>query len=254
MDDLAAVRIAPKQGIERTTAGGRVVSVGMSPVIAIDGPSGSGKSSAARGVASRLGLRYLDTGAMYRAACWSAIHAGIDPADAPAVARHVRELDLTMGTDPEAPSVTVRGIDISEAIRQPEISASVSKVAVNLDVRAELIQRQRDLIAASGGIVVEGRDITTVVAPDADVRILLTASEEERLSRRDLQLGQGTLSAGDLRDQVVRRDQDDSTVAAFTTAADGVVELDSTGLNLEQVIDAISRLATAQSSSGAGND
>jgi len=231
-----------------------VGAVGTSPVIAIDGPSGSGKSSASRGVASRLGLRYLDTGAMYRAACWSAIDAGIDPADTPAVARHVRELDLTMGTDPEAPSVTVRGINISEAIRQPEISASVSKVAVNLDVRAELIQRQRDLIAASGGIVVEGRDITTVVAPDADVRILLTASEEERLSRRDLQLGQGTLSVGDLRDQVVRRDQDDSTVAAFTTAADGVVELDSTALSLEQVIDAISRLATAESSSGAGKN
>jgi cytidylate kinase len=230
-----------------------VGAVGTLPVIAIDGPSGSGKSSAARGVARRLGLRYLDTGAMYRAACWSVIDGGIDPADASAVARHVRELDLTMGTDPEAPSVTVRGVDISEAIRRPEISASVSKVAVNLDVRAELIQRQRDLIAASGGIVVEGRDITTVVAPDAEVRILLTASEEERLSRRDRQLGQGTLSAGELRDQVVRRDRDDSTVAAFTSAADGVVELNSTALNLEQVIDAISQLAAAASSPGAGN-
>ena len=227
-------------------------AVGASPVIAIDGPSGSGKSSAARGVAQRLGLRYLDTGAMYRAACWSVLDAGIDPADAPAVASHVRDLDLMMGTDPEAPSVAVRGQDVSAAIRRPEISASVSAVAVNLDVRAELIQRQRDLIAASGGIVVEGRDITTVVAPDADVRILLTASEEERLSRRDRQLGQGTLSAADLRDQVVRRDRDDSTVATFTTAADGVVELDSTALSLEQVIDAISRLATS-AASGAGD-
>jgi cytidylate kinase len=227
-----------------------VGAVGTSPVIAIDGPSGSGKSSAARGVARRLGLRYLDTGSMYRAACWSAIDVGIDPADALTVAHHVRELDLTMGTDPEAPSVAVRGIDISEAIRRPEISAAVSKVAVNLDVRAELIQRQRDVIAASGGIVVEGRDITTVVAPDADVRVLLTASEEERLSRRDRQLGQGTVSAGDLRDQVVRRDRDDSTVAAFTTAADGVVELDSTALSLEQVIDAISELVAAASSPG----
>ena len=228
-------------------------AVGASPVIAIDGPSGSGKSSAARGVARRLGLRYLDTGAMYRAACWSVIDAGIDPADAAAVARHVRDLDLTMGTDPEAPSVAVRGTDVSAAIRQPEISASVSKVAVNLDVRAELIQRQRDLIAASGGIVVEGRDITTVVAPDADVRILLTASEEERLGRRDRQLGEGTLSSTELRDQVVRRDRDDSTVAAFTKAAEGVVELDSTALNLEQVIDAISRLAATATSSGAAN-
>ena len=224
--------------------------VSRSPVIAIDGPSGSGKSSAARGVARRLGLRYLDTGAMYRAACWSVIEDGIDPADQETVARQVRDLDLIMGTDPEAPSVVVRGLDVSEAIRRPEISAEVSKVAVNLDVRAELIQRQRDLIAASGGIVVEGRDITTVVAPDADVRVLLTASEETRLSRRDRQLGEGTVSAGALRDQVVRRDRDDSTVAAFTNAADGVVELDSTELSLEQVIDAISRLAVAPASTG----
>jgi CMP/dCMP kinase len=231
-----------------------VGAVGTSLVIAIDGPSGSGKSSAARGVARRLGLRYLDTGAMYRAACWSAMDAGIDLDDGPAVASHVRDLDLTVGTDPEAPSVAVRGIDVSVAIRRPEISASVSKVAVNLDVRAELIQRQRDLIAASGGIVVEGRDITTVVAPEAGVRILLTASEEERLSRRDRQLGQGTVSTGELRDQVIRRDEDDSTVATFTTAADGVVELDSTALSLEQVIDVISRLARAASPSGAGND
>jgi CMP/dCMP kinase len=191
---------------------------------------------------------------MYRAACWSAMDAGIDLVDGPAVASHVRDLDLTVGTDPEAPSVAVRGIDVSVAIRRPEISASVSKVAVNLDVRAELIQRQRDLIAASGGIVVEGRDITTVVAPEAGVRILLTASEEERLSRRDRQLGQGTVSTGELRDQVIRRDEDDSTVATFTTAADGVVELDSTALSLEQVIDVISRLARAASPSGAGND
>jgi cytidylate kinase len=217
---------------------------GTSLVSAIDGPSGSGKSSAARGVARRLGLRFLDTGAMYRAACWSAIEDGLDPGAAASVARLVRDLELTIGTDPDHPTVAVNGIDVSDAIRRPEISASVSKIAVNLDVRAELIQRQRDIIQASGGIVVEGRDITTVVAPDADVRILLTASEEVRMNRRGSQLGEGAVSDSDLRDQVVRRDRDDSTVAAFTTAADGVVTLDSTGLTLEQVIDFIAQRAT----------
>nr|WP_269327833.1 (d)CMP kinase [Kineosporia mesophila] len=215
-------------------------------VIAVDGPSGSGKSSVSREVARRLGLEYLDTGAMYRAATWSVVEAGIDLADAAAVAEHVRNLDLTMATDPTAPGVRVAGHDVSAAIRETRISSIVSKVATNLDVRAEMLKRQRDLITAGRngthqGCVAEGRDITTVVAPDADVRLLLTASEEARLARRAKEL-HGSADAASVeatRDQIVRRDSDDSTVSNFEVAADGVMHLDSSALDFEQTVDAV---------------
>ena len=216
-------------------------------MIAIDGPSGSGKSSASRGVATRLRLRYLDTGAMYRAATWSAMAAGIDLSDIDAVAEHVRNLDLRIGTDPTAPTFSVGVRSVEEAIREPRISANVSVIATNLGVRAELIARQRAVIEQArtdgAGIVAEGRDITTVVAPDADVRVLLTASEDARLARRDAQLGSGTIDESDLRDQVLRRDRDDATVSSFHEAADGVVHVDSTHLDLDQVVDVICGLA-----------
>jgi cytidylate kinase len=215
-------------------------------VIAVDGPSGSGKSSVSREVARRLGLEYLDTGAMYRAACWSALEAGLDLDDTSTVAKHVRMLDLVMGTDPNAPGVRVSGREISAEIRETRISTAVSAVATNLDVRSELQQRQRELIDAArqgmhAGVVAEGRDITTVVAPDADVRILLTASEQARLGRRARQLhGSDDDDAVEAtRDQVLRRDADDSTVSDFHVAADGVLELDSSGLNLEQTVSAV---------------
>jgi cytidylate kinase len=216
-------------------------------VIAIDGPSGSGKSSASRGVATRLRLRYLDTGAMYRAATWSAMAAGIELTDVDAVAEHVRHLDLRIGTDPTAPTFAVGETTVDDAIREPRISATVSAIATNLAVRAELIARQRAVIERArvdgAGIVAEGRDITTVVAPDADVRVLLTASEDARLARRDAQLGSGTVDESDLRDQVLRRDRDDATVSSFHEAADGVVHVDSTHLDLDQVVDVICGLA-----------
>jgi cytidylate kinase len=219
---------------------------GRSLVIAIDGPSGSGKSSVSREVASRLGLEYLDTGAMYRAATWSALEAGIDLADEPAVAAHVIAFELQMGTDPAAPGVRVAGRDISAEIRETRISSQVSAVATNLDVRAELGRLQREAIEAArhgerGGIVAEGRDITTVVAPDADVRILLTASQEARLARRARELhGHADADAVEAtRDQVLRRDADDSTVSNFHVAADGVLELDSSGLDFEQTVGAV---------------
>jgi len=219
-------------------------------VIAIDGPSGSGKSSTSKAVACRLGLRYLDTGAMYRAATWSVLRGGLDPGDGDAVAEHVRALDLRMGLDPRAPTVHVGNTDVAAAIRAPAISASVSRIATNLAVRADLVARQQGLIAAAvqagQGIVAEGRDITSVVAPDAQVRVLLTASESARLARRDRQLGTGTVDATALRDQVLRRDRDDATVASFEEAGDGVVSIDSTGLTLEQVVDAICALARRQ--------
>ena len=152
----------------------------MSPVIAVDGPSGSGKSSVSRAVARSLGVGYLDTGAMYRALTWWCLARGIDLTDREAVARAGVDLPLEMGTDPAAPTVCVGGEAIDAAIRTTEVSTVVSTVATNLDVRAEMRRRQRALMheiaERTGGVVAEGRDITTVVAPDADVR-LLTASE-----------------------------------------------------------------------------
>lgn len=224
-------------------------------VIAIDGPSGSGKSSVSREVAARLGLAYLDTGAMYRAATWWCLHEGVSLTDTAAVAALVRGLPLEMGVDPAAPSVRVDGVDIDAAIRETAISSAVSAVATNLEVRAELGRLQREAIAAervpssfSGGrgVVAEGRDITTVIAPDADVRILLTASEEARLARRALDV-HGTDDAAAVRatrDQVLRRDADDSTVAAFRVASDGVATVDSSDLDFEQTVQAVLDVVT----------
>jgi cytidylate kinase len=215
-------------------------------VVAIDGPSGSGKSSVARGVAQRLGLRFVDTGAMYRALTWWALSRNVDLADTGRVAALARELPLQLGTDPADPHVLVDGVDVGEAIRTPDISAAVSAVATNLGVRDELVRRQRAL-AAQGGVVVEGRDITTVVAPDADVRVLLTASESARLARRALEM-HGTDDADALEathDLVVGRDAVDSTVATFTEAAEGVTLVDSSHLTLEQTIEAVLALVPA---------
>jgi cytidylate kinase len=222
------------------------VTVRRPLVVAIDGPSGSGKSSVSREVARRLGLEYLDTGAMYRAATWSALEAGIDLADEKAVAAHVDRFALEMGTDPAHPGVAVAGRNIAREIRETRISSQVSAVATNLEVRAELRRLQRELIdeaarGSRGGVVAEGRDITTVVAPDADVRILLTATEEARLARRAKELhGSADAEAVEAtRDQIVRRDADDSTVSSFHVAADGVLNLDSSHLDFEQTVTAV---------------
>ena len=213
--------------------------------IAIDGPSGSGKSSVSRAVARRLGVGYLDTGAMYRALTWWCLERDLDLTDAEAVAAAARELPLEIGTDPDAPTVSVGGTDVSAAIRTTEVSTAVSAVATNLGVRPVLQQLQRDLMARiadrTGGVVAEGRDITTVVAPDARVRVLLTASEDARLRRRSEEL-HGTTDASAVaatRDQVVRRDRDDSTVSTFTEAADGVVLVDTSELDLDASIEAV---------------
>ena len=211
-------------------------------VVAVDGPSGSGKSSVSREVARRLGLRYLDTGAMYRALTWWVLAQGVDPADQPAVARLARELPLEIGTSTESTLLTVDGRDLTAAVREPRISAAVSAIATNLDVRTELIRRQRGLIAAEDrGIVVEGRDITTVVAPDADARVLLTASEQARLARRALEVhGRDDDEAiAATRDHVVRRDAQDATVAEFLEAGLGVTVIDSSELSFEETVDAV---------------
>jgi len=214
-------------------------------VIAIDGPSGSGKSSVSRAVAQRLDLAYLDTGAMYRALTWWCAQRGVDLEDESAVARAAKDLPLHMGTDPFASSVQVAGVVIDEAIRTSEISESVSKVATNLEVRAELCDRQRALIAESvgnsGGVVAEGRDITTVVAPDADVRILLVANQAARLARRARELhGEADdVAVSATHDQIVRRDRDDSTVSQFMEAAPGVTLVDTSDLDLQQSVEAV---------------
>src|SRR5689334_24934119 len=141
-------------------------------LIAVDGPSGSGKSSTARGVATRLGLKYLDTGAMYRAVTWSALEAGLDLTDTATVAERARAVELGISTDPQLAHFTADGTDVTDAIRDPRISENVSKIATNLDVGQELIRRQRERIddaQPGGGIVVDGRDIATVVATDAEL-------------------------------------------------------------------------------------
>ncbi|MFD1506921.1 (d)CMP kinase [Georgenia yuyongxinii] len=229
-------------------------------VVAIDGPSGSGKSTVSRRVAAELGLAYLDTGATYRAATWWCLRRGVELSDTDAVAATVRDMPLEMVTDPARPRVVCDGEDITDAIRASALSAVVSQVATNLEVRAELCRLQRAEIEAEAtgapgsrsagrGIVAEGRDITTVVAPDADVRILLTADEQARLARRAKEL-HGTADAATIeatRDEVVRRDADDSTVSTFMTAADGVTTVDTSGYGVEETFHAVLAVIRAAS-------
>ena len=213
-----------------------IVRPGKPLVVAIDGPSGSGKSSVSKEVAHRLHLAYLDTGAMYRALTWYCLESGIDLADAAAVESASESLPLEVSTSPLEEFVRVGGVDVTAAIREPAISAAVSSVATTLGARTELIRRQRELIEKHHRrMVVEGRDITTVVVPQAEVRMLLTASEEARLRRRGIQLG-GSQTAEQLAAQVTQRDAKDSTVVNFTRAADGVVTLDSSDLDFEGTV------------------
>ncbi|MUL40746.1 (d)CMP kinase [Streptomonospora sp. PA3] len=207
-------------------------------VVAIDGPSGSGKSSTARGVASARGLRYLDTGAMYRAMTWWMQHHRIDIGDAAAVAEAAGRPDITMGTDPAAPTVRVDGTDVAREIRTQQVTAQVSAVSAVPAVRERLVAMQREIIAQarrSGGIVVEGRDITTVVAPDAPVKLYLTASAEARAHRRSGELSGSDVAA--IQADLARRDLLDSSRedSPLTRTADAL-ELETTGLGLDEVI------------------
>jgi CMP/dCMP kinase len=214
-------------------------------VVAVDGPSGSGKSSVSRAAARELGLGYLDTGAMYRAVTWWCLEEGVDLDDREAVAAAAREIPLEMGTDPSHPSVRVGGREIEDDIRTTRVSEAVSKVATNTLVRPLLQRLQHELMSRiaeqTGGVVAEGRDITTVVAPDADVRVLLTASVEARLRRRSKELhGHDADHAVEAtRDQIVRRDRDDSTVSDFMEAAEGVTLVDTSDLDFDQSVEAL---------------
>ncbi len=222
----------------------------MTLVIAMDGPSGSGKSSVSRGVARALGLRYLDTGAMYRAMTWWMLRAGVPVDDPAAVAARCGEPELVSGTDPSAPSIRVDGVDVSGPIRGQDVTAAVSAVAAVPAVRERLVALQRQIIGA-GGIVVEGRDIGTVVAPDAPVKIYLTASAEARARRRTKELTGATVAA--TQAAMARRDHLDSTREVNPlTLATGAVEIDTTDLTLDEVIAEVLRLARAADAVGPG--
>lgn len=195
------------------------------PVIAIDGPAGAGKSTVSRALADRLGIDRLDTGAMYRAVAWAAARDGVDPADAPTVAGLAGRLTMEVGE-----RVEVDGHDVTDAIRSPEVNRTVSVVSANPAVRSELVARQRRWVADRGAGVVEGRDIGSVVLPDADVKVYLTASAEERARRR----------SDEGADGVARRDRLDSSRAVSPLAvAEGAVVVDTTGRPVDDIVEEV---------------
>jgi cytidylate kinase len=220
--------------------------------VTLDGPSGTGKSSVARAVARRLGAAYLDTGAMYRAATVAVLDAGVDPEDAEAVAKVVASARIEVGTAADTELVRVDGADVAVRIRGPEVTRAVSAVSAVPAVRRRLVAQQRALVAGTDAVVVEGRDIGTVVLPDATVKIYLTAAPEARAERRALQLGLTTPEeiaelAADLR----RRDEYDSGRAdsPLRPAADAVI-VDSTDLVQEQTVERVVGLARSAVAAG----
>ncbi|MFE9694064.1 (d)CMP kinase [Micromonospora sp. NPDC005806] len=211
-------------------------------VVAVDGPSGSGKSTVSRRLAVSFGARYLDTGAMYRALTWAVLRSGVDLTDTESVTKVAGEVDLRIGTDPKGYGVTADGVDVAKAIRGPEVTGAVSAVAAVGAVRELLVARQRQVIAEAGRIVVEGRDIGSVVAPDADLKVYLTASEAARAQRRSAEdAADVAATAADL----ARRDKLDSTrkVNPLQQAADAVV-LDTTELGIDEVVARLRALLT----------
>ena len=207
-------------------------------VVAVDGPAGSGKSSVSKAAAVALGFAFLDTGAAYRALTWLGLERGIDLADAAAVVELLDTFHYT--TEVVGPGIVVHvgDADVTEAIREPRVTAAVSDVARIPEVRIALNDVFRRLIAATdrAGIVVEGRDITTVVAPDAAVRILLTADEDVRIARRSAELSPDAASTAS---QLIERDRRDAQVVDFLTAAPGVTTIDSTELDFGQTVQAV---------------
>ncbi len=213
-------------------------------VVAVDGPSGSGKSTVSRRLAGKLGGRYLDTGAMYRSITWAVLRSGVDPQDADAVAKVAAETQLEIGTDPVAPHFRADGVDVDTEIRGPEVTGAVSAVAAVPAVRAQLVEMQRAIIAGAGRIVVEGRDIGSVVAPDANLKVYLTASAAARAERRSAEAAADVdATAADL----ARRDRLDSTRATSPLKQAGdAVELDTTGMGIDEVVGKLHDLLEAR--------
>jgi cytidylate kinase len=216
-------------------------------VVAIDGPAGSGKSSVARAVAAQLGFGFLDTGASYRALTWWALDREIDLSDEDTVAGLLGSFTYSISLDPDHESFAVGDVDVTAKIRDPRISLAVSAVAQNLRVREWMKNSARDLAAHSGfpGIVAEGRDMTTVVFPDASTRILLTAREEVRIERRA-----GEFAGRDLAEttaSVRERDAKDSNVVDFFTPAPGVTVVDSSDISFSDTVSAIVDIVRAGS-------
>jgi len=208
-------------------------------IIAIDGPAGAGKSTVGRAVAERLGLDYLDTGAMYRAVTFAALRRGIDPTEADDVAVLAGAVEMTIDDS----SVVVDGVDATVEIRGREVTAAVSAVASNGRVRSELVQRQRTWVTAHGGGVVEGRDIGSVVFPDATLKLFVTASPRVRAERRVAEIGG---DVGEVEASIIERDRKDSTrsESPLTETADAIV-VDTTGMSIDDVVEHILGLMRA---------
>lgn len=211
-------------------------------VVAVDGPSGSGKSTVSRRLAAAVDAAYLDTGAMYRAATWAVLRAGADPADPAAVAKVVQEVTIRVGTDPADPHISVDAVAVDGLIRGPEVTGAVSAVAAVPEVRKLLVAHQQEIVAAAERIVVEGRDIGSVVVPAADLKVFLTASAAERARRRSVENAtEASATAADL----ARRDRLDSTRATDPLRrSDDAVELDTTALGIDEVVQMLREMIT----------
>ena len=207
----------------------------MSVIIAIDGPAGSGKSSVSKETARRLGCGYLDTGAAYRSLAWDCLDQGLDLEHADTITAVAESHEQLRPLNPDEQRHVVRGVDVTDAIRGEEVSSTVSAVAAHHDVRDTLNAGFRRLVESAPypGVILEGRDITTVVAPDSPARILLTADEAVRIARREAE------HTGVTAEALVRRDAADSKVVNFMTAADGVWTLDTTEMSFDEVVDAV---------------
>lgn len=231
----------------------------LTGVIALDGPSGTGKSSVARTLARTLGACYLDTGAMYRAVTWAVLRAGVDPGDAGAVAVLADKVRLEISTDPEDQRISADGERVDRQIRSEPVTATVSRVSAVPEVRATLVAAQRAVIAEAltgCGIVVEGRDIGTVVAPDAPLKVFLTASAEERAARRSRQDGRtGAGQVDEVREAMLRRDTFDASRAASPLRlAEDAVQVDTTHLSLTEVVERLVDLARDRGLVAAGHE
>ena len=205
-------------------------------LIAIDGPAGAGKSTVARALAERLGVTYLDSGAMYRCVALAALRSDTDPDDGERVGELAERSSIAL----DHGAVQLAGEDVSEAIREPEVSAAASRVSVHRRVRDAIVDRQREMIAG-GDYVAEGRDIGTVVAPDAPLKVFLTASPPERARRRAAETGEHTRDV--LEAQAVRDERDESREHGALRAADDAVEIDTTGLDVDDVVERVAALA-----------